>query len=87
MKEQSNPWLRFTVWSSNHCITLEFADNGVAFNPLLAAMPDLDQDVETRQIGGLGIHFVRQMADSASYVRADEAGDLVNRLRISRNRN
>ncbi len=87
MPEQPEPWLCLTIWSSPHTINLEFTDNGMAFNPLLVTMPDLEQDVEARQVGGLGVHIVRQMADTASYDRIDEAGQAVNRLRISRNRN
>lgn len=87
MKEQPNPALCFRVWSLPNKITLEFTDNGVAFNPLLAATPDLEQDVDARPVGGLGIHFVQQMADSASYARVEDDGQPVNRLRLSRNRN
>jgi len=48
---------------------LQITDRGVAFNPLLKADPRLDLGVEERPIGGLGIHFVRQVMDEMSYER------------------
>lgn len=29
--------------------------------------PDIEADLESRQIGGLGIHFVRQTMDEVDY--------------------
>lgn len=46
-------------------------DDAREFNPLTKAEPDLDADIENRSIGGLGIHFVRQIMDSFTYVRKE----------------
>ncbi len=46
-------------------------DWGRAFNPLGKETPALEQDVEDRPIGGLGIYLVIQMADHCSYKRQD----------------
>ena len=46
-------------------------DDGPAFDPLSAAEPDLDAGVDQRDIGGLGVHFVRVLARSAAYERRD----------------
>ncbi|MFC5449774.1 ATP-binding protein [Paenibacillus aestuarii] len=48
---------------------LQITDWGVAFNPLSKADPRLDLGVEERQIGGLGIHFVRRVMDGMRYER------------------
>ena len=56
----------------DHCIELQFSDTGIPFNPL--DMPELDvanRDVE-QQIGGWGIHLVRQYADSMEYCRSGD---------------
>ena len=50
---------------------LEIADQGVAFDPLTAAAPDLTLDLEDRPIGGLGIFLLRKFANSLSYRRED----------------
>jgi anti-sigma regulatory factor (Ser/Thr protein kinase) len=48
----------------------EVADNGVAFDPLSAPEPDIDADLDERQIGGIGIHLVRQSMRELTYTRA-----------------
>ena len=44
-------------------------DDGPAYDPLSAAAPDLDAGVEERDIGGLGVHFVRRLTRTAAYER------------------
>jgi len=44
-------------------------DDGVPFNPLRLRTPDIYQSMETRRIGGLGIHMVRRIMDQISYKR------------------
>jgi anti-sigma regulatory factor (Ser/Thr protein kinase) len=50
-------------------ITIEFEDSGIPYNPLSNAPPDVTLDGEQREIGGLGIHLVRNMMDSVGYRR------------------
>ena len=44
-------------------------DDGIAFDPLLAPAPDLGTPVATRQVGGLGVHFLRSLMSDLSYRR------------------
>ncbi len=44
-------------------------DNGIAFDPFSQAEPDLESPLEERQIGGVGIHLVKNFMDSWSYRR------------------
>ena len=53
-------------------------DNGQAFDPLSAPVPDLDESVEDRPIGGLGLHLVRTLVQEIRYERANG----VNRLHL-----
>ncbi len=47
-------------------------DQGIEFNPLDNPKPfDKDATLEDRDIGGLGIHFILKMSDSATYQRVD----------------
>lgn len=48
-------------------------DWGPPFNPLEKEAPSLEQDLDARQIGGLGIYLVLQMADHYTYVREDKS--------------
>lgn len=50
-------------------LVMEVQDDGRPFDPSAIPAPDLDADLEERQIGGLGIHFVRTLLDSMSYSR------------------
>jgi serine/threonine-protein kinase RsbW len=51
--------------------TLKIIDDGQPFNPLNRLSPDLNLSVEDRAIGGLGIHFVKQIMDEISYERTE----------------
>lgn len=58
-------------------LCLIFRDWGTAFNPLLdKAAPDLTADISDREVGGLGIYLVKQMAHHAAYERKDGANVL-----------
>jgi len=58
-------------------IEMEFEDRGREFNPLEIGEPDLDSPIENRQLGGLGIHLVRQMMDEAKYRREGDRNILM----------
>lgn len=51
-------------------------DYGVSFNPLLREEPDLCREIESRAVGGLGIHFVRELTKNILYERRDESNIL-----------
>ena len=55
----------------DHSFQIIIEDDAREFNPLTKAEPDLDADIESRSIGGLGIHFVRQIMDTFTYVRQE----------------
>ena len=48
-------------------ITLTVADDGQPFDPTAAEAPDVDAALEDRQVGKLGLHFVKSLADHVSY--------------------
>lgn len=50
-------------------VILTITDDGIPFNPLSAAPPDLSVLLHEREIGGLGIHLVRSMFDEVTYQR------------------
>jgi anti-sigma regulatory factor (Ser/Thr protein kinase) len=51
-------------------LTLEFEDDGRAFNPLEAPLPDVGLPVEEKPIGGLGILLLRSLTDAQEYRRS-----------------
>lgn len=61
-----------SVASEPDAVTIEVVDGGRPFDPLKdAPLPDLESDVDERPIGGLGVHFVREMMDEVRYRRED----------------
>jgi anti-sigma regulatory factor (Ser/Thr protein kinase) len=52
-------------------------DDGQPFDPLQEAdAPDLEADLESRSIGGLGLHLVRTFMDACRYMRVDDRNRL-----------
>ena len=54
---------------SGNRLVLTIKDTGVPFNPFGQETPDIAKSLEEREIGGLGIHMVRNMMDEYSYQR------------------
>ncbi|MDR1362892.1 MAG: SpoIIE family protein phosphatase [Spirochaetaceae bacterium] len=50
-------------------LMLQYEDDGAAFNPLELPPPDTNVPPEDREIGGLGIYFIRKMMDDVKYAR------------------
>ena len=64
-------------------IVITVRDNGPPFDPLARAIPRLDADIAERDVGGLGIHIVRELAGACSYVRVADSNNLEIRLNRS----
>jgi anti-sigma regulatory factor (Ser/Thr protein kinase) len=52
-------------------LSVEIADQGIEFNPLSAAPPDLTVNLGERPIGGLGIFLLKTLAPSLTWRRED----------------
>ena len=50
-------------------LRVDVCDSGQPFNPLESPDPDLTLSLQERPIGGLGVHLVKQIANSVSYKR------------------
>lgn len=51
----------------NDSIYLIFEDDGIPYNPLESAEPDINAPLEERQIGGLGLFVVKRTMDYVDY--------------------
>jgi anti-sigma regulatory factor (Ser/Thr protein kinase) len=60
----------------------EVVDGGREFNPLDAQEPDLEASLQDREIGGLGVHLVRNLMDRTEYRREGAKNVLTMRKRI-----
>jgi len=54
---------------SDTALTLELRDDGVPFDPTKQTRPNLNLSLESRNIGGLGIHLVMTLMDKVEYYR------------------
>jgi serine/threonine-protein kinase RsbW/sigma-B regulation protein RsbU (phosphoserine phosphatase) len=64
-------------------LTMTIVDDGHAFDPLAESAPDFSISVEDRQIGGLGIHLLKNLSDTMAYERRDAANRLTLTKRLS----
>ena len=56
----------------NSKLSISFTDNGIPYNPLEAAEPDITLSAEEREVGGLGIFMVKKMTESMEYEYKDD---------------
>lgn len=59
--------VRVEVTENPLAVVITFIDNGVPYDPLDKADPDITLSAEERQIGGLGIYMVKKSMDDVSY--------------------
>lgn len=61
-------------------LVVRILDQGIPFNPLSLPDPDTAADASERQIGGLGVLFMRKMSDQISYWRDGDTNILTLRF-------
>lgn len=59
-------------------LTVELKDCGVPFQPNGIPEPKLEASLEERKVGGLGMHFMRELMDEVHYTFTDGPGDRKN---------
>jgi anti-sigma regulatory factor (Ser/Thr protein kinase) len=67
-------------------IEIEIKDDGRPFNPLEAPPPDMGKPLAAKQVGGLGIHLVREMMDELEYRRENDKNLLILKGNLGRAR-
>ena len=65
-------------------LTIQIADDGVAYNPLDAPAPRFDLPIEQRRIGGLGVHIMKTLAEKVEYRRVDGRNHLTVTMAVGR---
>lgn len=59
-------------WANGERLVFTITDSGIAFDPTQKEEVDTTLSAEEREIGGLGIHLVRQIMDEVHYERVDD---------------
>ncbi len=75
-------YIRLEVTRDDGKLCIEIQDGGVPFNPLDRQKPDISQQLEEREIGGLGIFLVLEMMDEVEYRYEEGKNKLILRKRI-----
>jgi serine/threonine-protein kinase RsbW len=60
---------------------IEIEDDGRAFNPLESPEPNVEQPLDKRSIGGLGMHLARKLMSSLEYKRQGRTNLLIMKKR------
>ena len=79
--EVGDATVRVEVIDDPLAVIITFIDNGVPYDPLAKADPDVTLSAEEREIGGLGIFMVKKSMDDIAY----EYKDGQNILKIKKN--
>lgn len=64
-------------------LLISFEDSGEAFDVLCVDDPDTTLSLEDRDVGGLGIFFMKQMTDAVWYARKENKNILTFRISLS----
>lgn len=62
-------WIGICLMFNGTAVTAVVRDDGAPFDPLEVPPPPLDRDLKHRRVGGIGIHFVRNLMDECRYSR------------------
>jgi len=66
-----------TLELDSELLSITYKDNGMPYDPLVESEnPNIELGVEERQIGGLGIHFVKNLTDTQHYKRDENCNIL-----------
>ena len=68
--------IEITITPLNNTLELCIEDDGVPFNLIDVADPDLPCDIESCKIGGLGIHLIKNLMDEVCYKRTEGKNQL-----------
>ena len=76
-EDEADHQIKFTLAKTEETLVVKVEDDGTPFNPLEAADPELSRDLDTIDIGGLGIHLVKKMMDDINYQRVEGRNKLI----------
>ena len=63
--------IEMTVRMEGSVLIVQLSDDAKPYDPTQAPHPDIEAPIHERPIGGLGVHFVRELMDGFRYRRSD----------------
>lgn len=70
------------IFIKDEILNLQIEDDARKFNPLNNNEADTKSSIEEREIGGLGLHFIKKMMDEAIYKYENSKNILIMRKQI-----
>jgi len=70
--DKSDHQIRVVMKLQDPKLIIEFIDDGQEFDPLSMPPPKVAESISESEVGGLGIHLVRQMSDGMEYHRHED---------------
>ncbi len=67
----ANPGIAVSLSVLTDHVEVVIEDEAAAFDPFAVATPDTSSPLAEREVGGLGIHLIRNMLDTFSYERRE----------------
>lgn len=64
-------------------LVMTYKDNGIPFNVLELPGPDLTASIENREVGGLGVYYVKTLTDSVEYEYLEKQNVLKMKKKLS----
>lgn len=68
-KDDRTHWICVAVSHDKDRLTISLEDDGMPFNPVALKPPELKGPVESRQVGGLGVHICKELMQGMQYKR------------------
>lgn len=83
LTEVEEPVLRLRLRCDGDIVVAEVEDNGPAFDPFVEVpRPDIEQSLDARPIGGLGVFLVTQLTETAHYERDGDVNRVILQMRM-----
>jgi len=76
-EDESEHQIKFSLVKDSKTLIVQVEDDGIPFNPLDVTGPEVSQDLDSINIGGLGIHLVKEMMDDIDYKRVEGKNKLI----------
>lgn len=83
LNDVAEPVLRLQIRRDGDVVIAEVEDNGAAFDPFREApKPDIEQGLDERPIGGLGVFLVMQLTETAHYERDGDINRIILHMKM-----
>lgn len=80
--DEEEHYIDIRIFIKDDMLNLHIEDDARKFNPLNETESDTESSIEKREIGGLGLHFLKNMMDEAIYKYINKKNNLIMRKQI-----